>query len=205
MASAAPTKQRMKWALEKLREGSAKSATAKQLFTAFHRMYLDGDVAGMEELLDRHGIYKGVRIFKQDWDNMRLMLAADAPPEPPAPAASSRAVVSLGSTAEEARYWRERYASLRAEYDEEKRTWGIEYKDSCVDDAVLRRDLAAKEEELRKVSALLAESRKANEVLQRERLAWSAAVGRRDGRLAAAADSERDVSWKSSKQPRQWY
>ena len=68
----ASSKQELKWALEKFRDGAVKSQNAQVLFDRFHALYIASDIAGMEQFIDRYGIAKGVRVLKHDWDSMSL-------------------------------------------------------------------------------------------------------------------------------------
>ena len=90
----------------------------------------------------------------------------------------------------------EKYWSLRSEFDQEQRKWAAEYKDSCVAEALHRRDLESKDEQLLKVSEELASARSRIHELQNEQVAWSAAVGRRDGQIATAESSQHDGRWR---------
>ena len=65
-------KHQFKWAVKRFREGAKKSDTAIAVWGEFQLLYSANDAVGMEELLTKHGILKGARLQKSDWDAMVL-------------------------------------------------------------------------------------------------------------------------------------
>ena len=170
---AATTKQTFKWALEKFREGSKKSAKGKILFEQFHTHYTQDEEAAMEAMLDRYGVKKGTRLQKSDWDDMDIgEQAGGSDPD------KSMAVTTLKSPDDEARYWRERYFELQTDYQQKQKEWAAEDKETAVAEAMLRKELEMKNHVIKAAQQTIKE-------LMEERVNWAAAVGRRDGNLEA--------------------